>query len=142
MANLSFKNFTHMTDCEYKLRYEVFVLEQKMLYAEEFENDEDKFTHCHIYSSEKLVACARLGQVKDGAIRIGRIAVKRNLRRHGLGTKIIQYAENIGYKSGYRKFFLVAQTYAQEFYEKIGYIADGKQFIVANIPHIMMKKIL
>lgn len=129
-----------MTDCEYKLRYEVFVSEQKMLHAEEFENDEDKFVHCHIYSSEELVACARLGQVKDKAIRIGRIAVKKNLRRNGLGAKIVGYAEDIGYKCGYRKFFLVAQIYAQEFYEKMGYIADGEQFIVAGIPHIMMNK--
>lgn len=142
MINLSYKTYGDMTENEYQLRYAVFVVEQKMAYEEEFENDEDNFSHCHIYSGKELVACARLGQVTNGAIRIGRIAVRKDLRGNGLGKKIVEYAENVGYKSGYNKFFLIAQSYAKGFYEKMGYITEGKEFIEAGISHIKMTKIL
>jgi predicted GNAT family N-acyltransferase len=141
MTNLLYETHENMTEAEYQLRYAVFVLEQKMAHEEEFENDEDKFFHCHMYTGEELIACARLGQVTNGAIRIGRIAVRKDLRKNGLGKKIVEYAEHIGCEKGYDKFFLIAQTYAKGFYEKMGYVTEGSEFVEAGIPHIKMIKI-
>jgi len=142
MISLSYETHNDMTDGEYQLRYAVFVIEQKMPYEEEFENDEDNFFHCHIYDGKRLLACARLGQVADGMIRIGRIAVRKDLRGNGLGKKIVEYAEHVSREKGYNKFFLIAQAYAKGFYEKMGYITEGDEFMEAGIPHIKMIKIL
>jgi predicted GNAT family N-acyltransferase len=45
-------------------------------------------------------------------------------------------------KLGYRKFVLISQVQANEFYKKIGYVADGDEFMEAGIPHIKMIKTL
>jgi predicted GNAT family N-acyltransferase len=137
---LSCKSYGDMTENEYKMRYAIFVEEQKMAYEDEFENDEDNFIHCHIYNRKELVACARLGPVTNGAIRIGRIAVRRDLRGNGLGKKIVDYAESVGYKSGCNSFFLIAQSYAKGFYRKMGYITEGEEFMEAGILHCKMTK--
>lgn len=140
MMRLSYKSYGDMTEEEYELRYAIFVEEQKMAYEDEFEGDEDSFVHCHIYNRKELVACARLGPVTNGAIRIGRIGVRRDLRGNGIGRKIVDYAEIVGRKSGYSKFFLIAQSYAKGFYRKMGYTTEGEEFIEAGITHCKMTK--
>ena len=142
MKEFVFKTYSDMRKPEYQLRYDVFIMEQNMKYQEEFEGDEELFLHCHLYDGGKLIACARMGQVEGEAIRIGRIAVSKNLRGKGYGRIIVEFTEGEAKKQGYKKTFLIAQTYAINFYEKLGYVAIGDEFTEANIPHIKMTKTL
>jgi len=142
MKNFVYKTYNDMTKPEYQLRYDVFVVEQNMKYQEEFEGDEELFLHCHLYDGGELIACARMGQVDEETIRIGRIAVRKNLRGKGYGKMIVEFAEGEAKKQGYKKTFLIAQTYAISFYEKLGYVTVGDEFIEVNIPHIKMTKTL
>jgi predicted GNAT family N-acyltransferase len=43
-------------------------------------------------------------------------------------------------RSGRRELLLAAQVRALPFYERLGYRAEGPEFLEARIPHRMMRK--
>ena len=52
---------------------------------------------------------------------------------------IIQSLEEIALEKGLTKYKLNAQSYAEGFYEKLGYKREGEEFMDCGIPHILMK---
>ena len=121
------------------LRYNTFVIEEKLPYEDEFEGDEDKFIHCCLYRGEELIATARIGAEGEYA-RISRIAVKNGQRNKGNGTAIVKYAEERAKQLNKHFLLVVAQIQAKGFYEKLGYAAFGDIFFDAGLPHIKMSK--
>ena len=138
----SFERFTCFHDITpdiEDLRYNTFVIEEKLPYEDEFEGDEDKFIHCCLYRGQELIATARIG-VEGEYARISRIAVKNGYRNQGKGTAIVEYAEDMAKQFNKQSFLVIAQLHAKEFYEKMGYEAVGESFIDAGLPHIKMVK--
>ena len=122
----------------YKLRTSVFVVEQKCPYQEV--DDLDKVA-CHVFSTDDSGISAYLRILPKGSvseyISIGRVIARE--RRKGLGTMIL----NEGINTAIDKFnadviFIEAQSYAKEFYEKIGFVQVSEEFLLDNIPHIKM----
>lgn len=76
--------------------------------------------------------------------RIGRMAILKSHRGTGLGrvllTDMIDYGEAT---LGYTSFILDAQIYAQGYYAKLGFVAEGEQYIPEgdNIWHVKMVRI-
>jgi predicted GNAT family N-acyltransferase len=122
----------------FALRYDVFVLEQKV--PEELERDEEDNTAIHavILDGEDVVATGRL--VIHGNIgKIGRMAVKKGLRHQGLGGKILQKLLETGAEKGISHFYLHAQLYVRDFYAKHGFVPVGEVFEEAGILHQKME---
>jgi predicted GNAT family N-acyltransferase len=120
------------------VRRQVFIIEQQV--PDELEWDEFDETATHIVASidGKIIGTARLKT--DG--QIGRMAVLKPYRNHGIGSRMLQLVLTFAQENHYPKVYLHAQVEAIPFYEKHGFAAEGDIFYEASIPHRGMFKIL
>lgn len=118
------------------VRYEVFVVEQKVPLALEWDEMDALCLHAVMLDQEDAaVATGRL--LPDG--HIGRMAVRKALRGKGLGAMILQALMREAELRGDRAVLLNAQTHAAPFYARHGFVREGEEFIEAGIPHIRMR---
>lgn len=66
---------------------------------------------------------------------IGRMAVLKRWRGHGVGATLLQGLMEAGQRRGFSTLLLAAQLQAIPFYEKKGFKAEGEIFDDAGIPH-------
>ncbi len=121
----------------YALRTEVFVEEQRV--PPEIELDAEDARALHILAEEDgiCVGCARL-LLSDQDAHIGRLAVKKEYRCRGIGSKICQFIVDDCRKRGYTDIWLHAQCHAVNFYESLGFCVQGECFWEAGIEHVKM----
>jgi predicted GNAT family N-acyltransferase len=138
------------------VRYAVFCDEQGI--AREVERDaaDDFATHVLVRdaSGQALATGRVMRQCVDGSLlalgagpgnsadlaRIGRMAVRKEARRLGLGAIVIQALEREAFAAGLRSALLHAQVHAAPFYRSCGYVAHGPEFMEEDIPHVEMVK--
>lgn len=132
--------FKELPICSADIRNEVFVQEQG--FQEEFDSYDETATHIVGFIEDKAVATSRVLTLTDGKFLIGRIAVRQQYRKMGLGSKIISASEKFIIENGGREIFIHAQMQAVPFYEKQGYSPIGEQDEDEGCPHQMMNKIL
>jgi len=122
-----------------EIRMQVFVEEQKVPIEEELDGLDEQSTHfIALNEIGQHVGCARL--IPTG--QIGRMAVISTLRESGIGTMLLSAAVAEAQAQGMDKVFLHAQTYAEEFYRKGGFIGLGDRFMDAGIEHTTMEMML
>jgi len=111
----------------FSIRRAVFIDEQGIPEAEEWDNIDDDATHFLAWGDTGPCATARL--YRDGkAARIGRVAVIIDHRGTGLGRKIMHFVLRHAKENEFEAAVLDAQTYALPFYEGLGFVADGPEF--------------
>ena len=118
-----------------KLRVDVFVVEQSCPYPEIDGNDKEAF---HIFGKEdgEIAAYARIYKEND-EVHLGRVIAKK--RRKGHGNFILNEAIKAAKKFYQAKqIHIEAQTYAKEFYEKVGFEQRSQSFLLDGIEHIKM----
>ena len=119
-----------------RVRIEVFVIEQNVPIELEWDEGDEVSTHAIAYDEEgQPVATGRL--LPDG--HIGRMAVVKPLRGCGLGREVLQALLQQARDEGHKDLLLHAQTHALSFYAKQGFIAEGEEFLEADIPHRLMR---
>jgi len=121
------------------IRREVFIDEQDISEEEEFEGGEENFIHLCAYQKSILTGYLRIF-VKESSLHIGRVAVKKQFRKQGIGRLLMLYAEKLGREKNCKFAVLNAQIQAKGFYTSLGYCADGDTFSEAGIEHIRMMK--
>ena len=84
----------------------------------------------------EAVGTARM--MEDG--RIGRMAVLRGWRNHGIGAAMLETLMDVARGRGLRRVHLASQTHALGFYAANGFVAEGEEFLEANIPHRHMSR--
>jgi predicted GNAT family N-acyltransferase len=117
------------------VRGEVFQREQGV--PEELEWDDPDAVAVHVLARDTFgnaIGCGRL--LPDG--HIGRVAVLRHWRGKGVGTEIMQVLIAVARESSHDELHLNAQTQAVPFYERLGFRAQGEEFLDAGIPHRYM----
>ncbi|MFH1550601.1 MAG: GNAT family N-acetyltransferase [Planctomycetota bacterium] len=122
-----------------KVRRTVFVAEQNIDRALEFDGLDDEATHFVAHEGEKVVGAARLllrGETAD----IGRVAVLAEYRGKGTGRALISAAEEEAALAGAKVAVIHAQTHTAELYKHLGYEITSDEFMEAGIPHFEMKK--
>ena len=124
----------------YKLRVDVFVVEQQCPYHEI--DDIDTISH-HIYLqnyNSKILAYCRLYKIED-TFHIGRVIASE--RRKGYGAQIMKTALEFAEQTLHADSIIIeAQTYARKFYEKLGFIQTSEPFEEDGIEHMQMKYIV
>ena len=124
----------------YKLRVDVFVVEQQFPYHEI--DDIDTISH-HIYLqnyNSKILAYCRLYKIED-TFHIGRVIASE--RRKGYGAQIMKTALEFAEQTLHADSIIIeAQTYARKFYEKLGFIQTSEPFEEDGIEHMQMKYIV
>ena len=68
------------------------------------------------------------------------MAVRKLYRGQNLGSKIMLAAENGIRRDGFKTCSLSAQVQAKPFYESLGYVAEGEEYLDEGCPHVMMRK--
>jgi predicted GNAT family N-acyltransferase len=117
------------------VRYDVFVIKQKVPLDMEWDEMDASCVHAVAYDDGKAIATGRL--LPDG--HIGRMAVMKAMRGHGVGGVILEALMAEAKKRGDRAVMLNAQTHAEPFYLRFGFVRFGEEFMEAGIPHIQMR---
>lgn len=140
-SGINYECYTKLDEQIIRLRNEVFVKELQFQEEGEFDGDESHYLHCCLFKKNDLVAYARV-KIEAAQARIGRVVVKQGERKKGYGKQIMFWAETEALKHGINNVYVHSLCEAGPFYEKLGYIVDGEQFVEDGRKHILMKKTL
>ena len=81
--------------------------------------------------------------VKGAVGKIGRVCVLPVARGTGLGAALIRAALDVlRDEPGVAEAYLGSQSHATGFYEKLGFVVEGEEFLDAGIPHRHMRRAL
>lgn len=117
------------------LRRAVFIDEQGISEADEWDDLDEQAIHLLAWDGEDAVGTARILQSGQTG-KIGRVCVLKDARGTGLGTKLIRAAVDVlRARPGLTHAKLGAQTHAIGFYEKLGFSKIGGEYDDAGIPH-------
>lgn len=121
-----------------QVRVSVFVVEQNCTYQEI--DDKDRYSY-HVFLKDDTGIKAYLRVIDKGVsfeeVSIGRVlTIKRGC---GLGNKILLEGIKVAKeRMNADKIKIEAQSYAKEFYEKVGFKQVSEEFLEDGIPHIQM----
>ncbi len=118
-----------------QIREQVFIIEQGVPQALEWDKLDDEAEHFIAYVGDEVVGCARLIDHK----KIGRMAVLKPYRNQDIGRKIIDHIKRYASQKRYTLLQLSAQCHAYEFYRRCDFNACSAPYNDANIPHIDME---
>ncbi|MPQ44617.1 GNAT family N-acetyltransferase [Clostridium tarantellae] len=124
-----------------KSRFEVFIMEQKIICEQDLDNLDTLCYHSFICKNNRVVAYARI--IPKGLsyeqVAIGRVLVLKDYRRKGLAKQILKDSiEFVKNKLKEQSLILSAQIYTMNLYENIGFKPLGEIYDEVGIPHIKM----
>lgn len=118
-----------------RIRYHVFVQEQKVAPEIEYDEYEDTSTHVLARMGNQVVGTARWRETNLG-FKLERFAVPISYRGKGVGALLVVFIlDQIGSQP---YIYLNSQVSAIGFYEKLGFQAEEEIFFEADIPHRKM----
>jgi predicted GNAT family N-acyltransferase len=125
--------------CAMSVRYAVFVQEQGI--PARFELDQYDPVSVHVVALDPCGVPLGTGRLlPDG--HIGRMAVLRSARGHGVGTVILRTLVAIAKSRGVQELRLHAQLTAVPFYEQQGFVTIGEPYDEVGILHRTMVRSL
>jgi ElaA protein len=119
------------------LRIEVFVHEQQVPEEEERDELDPAARHFLAEADGVPIGTLRIVMKAPDLAKITRVAVRRDHRGQRVGVALMQAAEAAVTAP---VLALDAQSYALRFYERLGYAAEGEEFMEAGIAHQHMRK--
>ena len=125
------------------VRTQVFVQEQGIDAKDEWDSADADAVHAVVTNRfGHPLGTARLLKKSPGVAQIGRMAVVRVMRGSGLGGQLLNALVDIAKARGDKEVLLHAQTSAQAFYAREGFLPVGEPFDEVGIAHIEMRKVL
>ncbi len=121
-----------------RLRCDVFIDEQGVSQEEEFDGRDDTATHMVSLLHGNVVGVLRILWLPEHA-KVGRFAVKRELRGQGIGRRLFQSCLDHIHSQSVQKIMLEAQVDRVHFYQHFGFSAYGEDYYDAGILHRAMK---
>lgn len=146
MVSIFVKSFEELSKLElYKilrLRAEVFIVEQDCVYQDVDDKDQKAF-HVILKKSEEIIGYTRLFWPGDyfKEASIGRVVISKKERHNNYGSELMKASINaISEKMKEKKIKISAQIYLKNFYNNLGFLETGKDYLEDGIPHIAMIK--
>ena len=122
-------------------RWEVLRKPLKMSHIPLKDNLEEASIHLMGVTSEgKILACGRLHLNTSEEAQIRYMGVSEDLRRSGIGSKMIEKLEEEAINQGANQVMLNARENAVAFYKSLGYFEVGPYESDIQIPHTRMEK--
>lgn len=121
------------------IRRKVFVEEQNVPEEEEMDDLDAQAWHFLAFVNGVAAGTARLVPTA-GAAKIGRMAVLKEYRGRGVGTRLLEAAMHAAKELRLDPMVLNAQVSAIPFYERFGFVAEDVVFDDAGIPHRRMTR--
>lgn len=120
-----------------KVRYEVFVVEQDV--PVEIELDDRDAVCVHVVAYDASGQAVGTGRLLPDA-HIGRMAVLQKCRGQGVGSQLLRVLIHEAGLRAYPEVILSAQTHAIAFYERHGFVPEGRPYSDAGIEHMQMRR--
>ncbi|WP_373532021.1 GNAT family N-acetyltransferase [Vampirovibrio sp.] len=128
------------------LRTSVFIEEQGIPPELEYDEFDEQSTHWLLIDPVTLqpMATGRVLPYQEACqarpvAKLGRIAVSSSYRGQRLGQRLMGELLTHVQQAGYEQAILDAQTRVMPFYEKLGFVKEGFEFMEADIPHYRMR---
>src|SRR5699024_3927300 len=123
------------------IRHAVFVNEQKVPIEEVIDEFDESDSVIHLLCTHQSTQIAASGiRFVDNYAKLERIVDLIEFRVRQLGVYMVKAMEVVILTEDCIHAVLNAQTYAEEFYKKLGYTKISDVFMDAGIPHITMDK--
>jgi len=125
----------------YKLRSEVFVVEQNCAYQDVDDKDLHAW-HLMLCKNNELVGYCRLlpPGLSYSESSIGRVVTVQSERGQGTGRQLMEEAIRHTFALfGKNDILISAQTYLIKFYKSLGFVEEGEVYPEDDIPHIKMR---
>ncbi|WP_151821348.1 GNAT family N-acetyltransferase [Acinetobacter oleivorans] len=120
-------------DAKY-IREQVFIQEQGIAPEDEWDDLDATVLHFIVYDREQPIATARLLPQHS----VGRVAVLMPYRKQGIGKILMEHIIEYARQQNLPYLKLSAQTYVTAFYEALGFVVQGEEYLDCGIPHIDM----
>lgn len=130
--------FSPLCNLAFALRREVFIVEQQIPEAEEFDGADLAATHFVAIKAGAVAGSIRL-QVLPEHVKIGRVVVAAAWRGHGIAKAMMLHVMDLARADGADRFYLTAQVDKLGFYQRPGFVEFGEEFDHGGIPHLAMK---
>ncbi len=130
----------------YKIREEVFVIEQEVAPEEEYDEYEEISRHFLAYFDGEPCGTARwrykLSADGKQEVKLERFAVRKPFRGKQVGSALVEAVlQDVKNDAGYtgQSIYLHAQLPAIPLYEKFNFRKEGEMFVECNIRHYTMR---
>ena len=141
LQEIKFGSAEFRRECE--LRNKVLRIPLGLSLFDEDLSHENQQLHFGLFDPEgNLVACVIAAACSPTEAQIRQMAVCDEHRGKGYGRNIISAIENKLAQQGFTYLFMHARMTAVGFYEKLGYVTVGQEFLEIGIPHVKMEKSL
>ncbi|MGO6692221.1 GNAT family N-acetyltransferase [Rhizobium johnstonii] len=137
-AILSVPVFSTLCNEAFRLRRAIFVHEQKVPEAEEFDADDLNSHHLVAVTAGEVSGTLRVIYAEEH-VKIGRVAVAGQWRGRGIAADMIGRAMDLHRDARGNRFYLTAQADKLPLYERFGFVAYGAEFLDGGMPHRAMK---
>jgi ElaA protein len=158
MIKFQIKSFDELNTKELydllQLRAEVFVVEQDCVY-QDVDGKDDKAMHVLGYDGDLLAAYTRIFNAGDyfDKSSIGRVVVSPKSRGKEYGKKVMEVSMEFAFKEqsddevstersrstkAKQPIKISAQCYLKKFYNDLGFVETGKEYLEDGIPHMEM----
>lgn len=125
-----------------QIRHRVLVHEQGVPEALEADADDAAARHYLLWIGGTAAGTARLLLKPGGVGKIGRVALLPEYRGAGRGALLVRCLVADARARGCRELVLDAQIPVLPFYERLGFVAEGAEFLDAGILHRRMRRVL
>ena len=123
----------------HSIRHAVFVLGQGVRPEEEVDGEDPACRHVLALRDGLAIGTARIKPLGRTA-KVQRVAVLAEARGAGIGAQIMAWiARRLAEEGDWDDAVLGAQTHAMGFYERLGWRAEGPEYLDARIPHRDMR---
>ncbi|MBO3457839.1 GNAT family N-acetyltransferase [Aetokthonos hydrillicola Thurmond2011] len=131
------KNQEELNDLLYQ-RWLVLRAPLGMAQGTETDGHEEGACHLVAVSDSQIIGSARLRLLSEDLGSIAFVAVLPEFRNQGIGTKLMEQLIKIGIEKNLQILRLKSRINAINFYERLGFVAEGEFFDYLGIPHIFM----
>ena len=121
------------------VREQVFIREQGVDRTEEIDGRDQQAEHVVALElgSDRVIGTLRL-LVDAHTAKVGRVAVERDWRRHGIAARMLALALQGARERGCTHVRLAAQITATSVYRRAGFSVESEPFQEAGIEHVWM----
>ncbi|HET8539593.1 MAG TPA: GNAT family N-acetyltransferase [Anaeromyxobacter sp.] len=128
-------------DAGYALRRDVFEAEQNI--PRPLDRDPFDYSADHVVAFDeggRCVGTGRIVRLDARTAQVGRMAVAKDVRKHGVGALVLDALERMAAMRGLTDVVVASQLPAESFYRNRGYLRQGEQFLDQGVPHVTMRK--
>lgn len=121
------------------LREEVFCGEQGVPREEELDGRDGEALHVVALAAgeQQVIGTLRL-LLEVPRAKVGRVAVRRDWRGHGIASRMLELALTEARAQGCEGVRLASQAHVAALYERAGFVVESELFEEAGIPHVWM----